>query len=116
MTATANIIAAPEDVTLTRRGRFFLLGLPAMLLAAALLAAAIFGAASLVNQAQAGSAPHPGVEAVEVTVGEGETLWSIAAATESQTDIQQLITQIAEINGLESSQLQPGQVLHVPLD
>ncbi|WP_150463059.1 LysM peptidoglycan-binding domain-containing protein [Nesterenkonia ebinurensis] len=104
------------SLQLTRRGRLLLLGVPAMVLAAALLAALVFVAGSLLNQAQATTAEDHGVQAVEVTVAEGDTLWSIASEAESGTNVQQLITQIAELNGLDSAQLQPGQVLYVPAE
>lgn len=126
MTATAAIetsidakVLAPAPrsaVQLTRRGRLLLLGLPALLLAAALLAAAIFWAGSALNQAQATTTAEHGVQAEQVTVSQGDTLWSIASAAEAGTEVQQLITQIAELNGLDSAQLQPGQVLHIPVD
>lgn len=113
MTATANTATA-STLSLTRRGRLLLLGMPVLVAAALLLAAAVFAGAALFNQAQASTGEVAGVEAVEVTVAPGDTLWSIASATESGTDIQQLITQIGELNDLDSAQLTPGQVLFVP--
>ncbi|TLP96056.1 LysM peptidoglycan-binding domain-containing protein [Nesterenkonia salmonea] len=121
MTATANsdvirIHRKSQVPALTRRGRVLLLGVPAMLLAAALLVAAVFAAAALFNQAQASTDSDAGLEAEVITVSEGDTLWSIASSAESGTDVQQLITQIAELNDLDSSQLAPGQELYVPVD
>ncbi|WP_120004352.1 LysM peptidoglycan-binding domain-containing protein [Nesterenkonia muleiensis] len=121
MTATANTAATNTGLNapglrLTRRGRLLLLGLPAVLAAVALLAAAVFAAAALFNQALASTGAASGVEAEQVTVTEGDTLWSIASAAESDADIQQLITQIAELNDLDSAQLEHGQVLFVPAD
>ncbi len=114
--ASAPSSAPAAAVQLTRRGRLLLLGLPALLLAAGLLAALLFSAGSLLNQAQATTAADHGVQAEQITVAEGDTLWSIASAADSDTEVQQLITQIAELNGLDSAQLQPGQVLHIPVD
>lgn len=121
MTATANsdglrIDRAPTLPPLTRRGRVLLLGVPAVLLALALLVAAVFAGAALLNQAQASTDAEAGLEAEVITVTEGDTLWSIATAAESGTDVQLLITQIAELNDLDSSQLAPGQELYVPVD
>ena len=65
--------------------------------------------------AQASSEGAPGVEAVEVTVGPGDTLWSIAGAVGAGEDIQVLISQIAEFNDLSTSELQPGQTLYIPV-
>lgn len=118
MTATANrtyaTTAPASSFSLTRRGRLLLVGMPALVAAALLLAAVIVAGAALFNQAQASTAEVGGVEAVEVTVAPGDTLWSIASAATSETDIQQLITQISELNDLDSAQLAPGQVLFVP--
>lgn len=115
MTATANTDTA-STLSLTRRGRLLLLGMPALVAAALLLAAAIFAGSALFSQAQASTGEIGGVGAVEVTVTPGDTLWSIASAAQSETDIQQLITQISELNNLDSAQLAPGQVLFVPAD
>lgn len=117
MTATATDSGLNRNgLTLTRRGRLVLLGLPAALLAATVLAAAFFLTSTLMNQAQANTVGDTGVEAETVTVSEGETLWSIASAADSGSNTQELIGQIAELNGLESSELEPGQVLHIPVD
>lgn len=116
MTVTANTAPSAHGLTLTRRGRLFLLGLPALLATALLVAAITFAGAALFNQAQASTGDTAGVQAEQVTVTQGDTLWSIASAAQTETDVQQLITQIAELNDLDSAQLEPGQVLFVPAD
>ncbi|WP_300343949.1 LysM peptidoglycan-binding domain-containing protein [Nesterenkonia sp.] len=123
MTATANTETVHTSLTqhtaglrLTRRGRLLLVGLPVMMLAIALLAGALFAATSAFNSVQATTAGQPGVEAVEVTVSPGDTLWTIASDAPAAGDIHQVMGQIVELNDLDSSQLQPGQVLHVPAD
>ncbi len=103
-------------MNLTRRGRFLLLGLPTLAALAFLLLGAMMLATSLLNQAQASSAEAPGVEAQVITVGAGDTLWSVANAVESEERTQVLIGQIAELNDLSSSELTPGQELFVPVD
>ncbi|GAB3846050.1 LysM peptidoglycan-binding domain-containing protein [Nesterenkonia populi] len=111
MTSTAS---QTSGIQLTRRGRLVLLGLPSMLAAAALAALLLFGLSGLTNQAQASSQEVSGVEAVEVTVAPGETLWELAQRAESQAPVQETITRIAEINDLDSSQVEAGQTLYLP--
>ncbi|TLP75505.1 LysM peptidoglycan-binding domain-containing protein [Nesterenkonia sphaerica] len=122
MTATANSAALHSAAlrapfpTLTRRGRVLLLGVPALLLTLAMLIAAVFAGAALMNQVQASTTSSAGVEAEIVTVSAGDTLWSLASAADTGTEVQVLITQIAELNDLDSSQLTPGQELYIPVD
>lgn len=47
------------------------------------------------------------------TLGRGESLWDVAVATGAH-DVSEAMAQIAELNGLTSSTLEPGQVLLVP--
>jgi len=115
--AFAPVDSAPAAVVhLTRRGRFLLLGLPVLIALAVALLGALMLATSLLNQAQASSDATPGVEAQVVTVGAGDTLWSVANAVESDEHTQVLIGQIAELNDLDTSELTPGQELFVPVD
>lgn len=107
--------AERPSLTLTRRGRLLLIGLPALTLLAMALVGLALLAGSFANMAQASSHDAPGVEAVEVTVAPGDTLWSVASALDSGEDTQVLISQIAELNDLSSSELHPGQTLHLPL-
>lgn len=99
---------------LTRRGRLMFLGLPALLLAATVVAGALFVSASFFNQVQAGSTEAAGVHAEEMKVNAGDTLWSIASRADTNEDVQTVILQIAELNSLDSSELQPGEVIYVP--
>lgn len=111
-----NSSVTDRTVTLTRRGRLVLLGLPAVLASACLLAVLLLASASLFNTAQASTSGPTGVQAVEVEVKPGDTLWSVAAEVHTGDDIRAVMAQIAEINSLDSSQLQPGEILHVPAD
>ena len=99
---------------LTRRGRLMFLGLPALLLVATIAAGALFVSASFFNQVQAGSTEAAGVQAEEMKVNAGDTLWSIASRADTNEDVQTVILQIAELNSLDSSELQPGEVIYVP--
>lgn len=101
-------------MALSRRQRFYFVGLPTLTVVALLLGFLFFFLGSLTNQAEASGEQAPGVTAETVTVQNGESLWNVAASLDSGTDIQVLIDQIAELNGLESSTLQPGQTLYVP--
>ena len=93
-------------VRLTRRGR--------ALVVVVLLAVAL-GALVLVT-APATATGDPGVSAVadRVTVRPGETLWSIAERVRPEADPRATIARIRDMNGLESSVAQAGQVLLVP--
>lgn len=120
MTATTN--SAPigtvstAALRLTRRGRLLLLGLPVLLATAVLLAGLLLTITSLLNQAQAATGEQTGVSAVEVSVNPGDTLWSLAQDASTDDDVREVMAAITEINNLESSQLQPGEVLHIPAD
>ncbi|GAA4829994.1 LysM peptidoglycan-binding domain-containing protein [Garicola koreensis] len=117
MTTTNSATAhTGTPVTLTRRGRLVLLGLPVLLAVAAVLAGLLLASASLFNQAQASTAEQPGVSAVEVAVDPGDTLWSLAQDAPTDDDVREVMAAITELNNLDSSQLQPGEVLHVPAD
>lgn len=52
------------------------------------------------------------IEYNEITVSEGDTLWSIAI--ELDGNIKENIYDIKKINGLDSSMIYPGQVLKIP--
>lgn len=49
-----------------------------------------------------------------VVVESGDTLWSIASSLGDDTDVRAQIDEIQRINGLESADLVPGQVLVLP--
>lgn len=100
---------------LTRRGRLLMFGMPALALLAALMVGIFFLAGSLINHAQASSDDVSGVTAEEITVDSGDTLWGVASEVDSDQEIRVLISQIAELNDLDTSELQPGQVLYVPV-
>lgn len=62
----------------------------------------------------AGPAGAPG-RTTTATVRTGQSLWDVAAAT-GEGDIDRTMERIVELNGLESSVLEPGQVLVVPAE
>lgn len=50
------------------------------------------------------------LEYVDYTVGQGETLWSIAS-DRTDGDVREYIYEIKEINNMTSSELQEGQII-----
>lgn len=112
-------LADSHRVALTRRGRFVLLGLPALLSAALLLLAiGAFAAGSLASPAQASVAHEPidmADYAVSVTVLQGDSLWSIASAADPSRDIRDVVGDIVALNDLGSGIVQAGQRLYVPV-
>lgn len=98
----------------TRKQRFYLRGLPLLTLLLALLIFGVTMALGSVNQAQASNTSIDS-HVREITVGYGDTLWSIAGtygADKSRTDV---IAKISELNRLDSSELEVGQTLYVPI-
>lgn len=82
-----------------------------------LAALLIVGAAALgsVGGAVLGSAEQLPAAVTTVTVSSGDTLWSIAAdAASPGADVRDVVAQIADLNGLQGSQLAAGQQLEVP--
>lgn len=114
--ASASVdVALPARISLTRRGRFLLIGVP--VLTAVALGVLVLGllAGAAANQVQASEEAPVGVGAEVVDVAHGDTLWSVASRVDSDEDVQTLITRIAELNDLDSSEIQPGQQLYVPV-
>ena len=117
MRADGRLDRAPRSertagVRLTRRGRFFLVGLPFVTGAAALLVvAAVFLVPSTVK---ASTAPVAEPVTHSVTVQSNQTLWDIARTADPERDTREVVNDIAELNGLSSPALTAGQVLEVP--
>ena len=55
------------------------------------------------------------VEYQTVEIKPGDTLWEIAAEYMSDTEIRQAVHQLCELNETDAAQLQPGQVIKVPV-
>ena len=94
-------------VRLTRRGRTLLV----LLLAGLLLAAFSLGQ----QDTQAASVVGAQAELQSVTVQPGESLWSVARRIAPDNDPREVIAQIRRLNDLESSSLQAGQHLLLPV-
>lgn len=100
----------PVPLRLTRRGRLVVAALAALLVTVISLLAA--------NAAQATNhAPPPGAarqNLVQVVVGSGQSLWSVAESTDPDQDTRTVVQQIIDLNGLSSDVVFAGQQLWVP--
>jgi hypothetical protein len=102
--------SAERPLTLTRRGRFVLVGLPIALGVAALILLGAF----LTSQAQAGeSLPAPS-STVEVSVAAGESLWDLAVRYAPERDPRDVVAEMVELNDLRGSIIQAGQTVAIP--
>jgi LysM repeat protein len=97
-----------SEVRLTRRGRVTLL---VLLIAVAFALLTVFGGQS----AATGQAGEPVVTRT-VVVGEGDTLWGIAAEAAEPGEVRQMMHYVEELNALSSSSLMVGQELAVPVE
>lgn len=103
--------STPMRIKLNRRGWVVLVGIPVFLLT---LAATLF-VTMFSNSVMASVQQPTGVEAVEVTVLPGDTLWGLASEFSEGYDMESAVRQIAELNSLEGSTLQAGQTLYIPV-
>ena len=103
----------PGPVRLTRRGRRVVWGLAGLVaaLAAVLLSLAGSGGALASNHGPSGSG-YQGMR--QVVVEPGQTLWSLAAAADPQSDPRLVIPQIVSANSLAGSTIYAGERLWVP--
>ncbi|ALE07651.1 hypothetical protein AL755_07480 [Arthrobacter sp. ERGS1:01] len=104
---------------LTRRGRMVFLGIPALVVAAVLMlsvVAVLLGVvASPANAATKYTPVNMTDYAASVTVLQGQSLWSIAAKSDPNRDVRDVVAEIVALNDLGTSVLQAGQQLYVPL-
>ncbi|MBC7375301.1 MAG: LysM peptidoglycan-binding domain-containing protein [Frankiales bacterium] len=101
--------AAAAPLHLTRRGRATLL----VLLVAVLLAVFSLGRANSQAADAAGNGPVPATG--QITVQQGESLWTVARRLAPLNDPRDVIAQIVRLNDLSDSQLQIGQQLRLPV-
>lgn len=95
---------------LTRRGRLVLIALP-VFLASMVLLAFITG---LIAPAHAGDAAPSVTHTRQVTLQEGQSLWTVAAEYAPDRDPRVVIGEIVELNNLDSTKVLPGQQIQVP--
>ncbi|CAG7598040.1 LysM peptidoglycan-binding domain-containing protein [Leucobacter soli] len=100
---------------ITRRGRVVLGLLIALLVAGLVAAAALFGATRAAASDAAGGADFGNVDFGYVVVQSGDSLWSVATTLDPSSDPRDVIADIVRLNQLESSDVQAGQAIAVPL-
>lgn len=99
--------ASTPRLRITRRGRTALSVLVALPLALMLALGA--------QQAIAGSGSAVGDTAFHyVTVEAGQTLWALAGELAPSADPREVVAEIAQLNGLGGTAIQPGQRLAIP--
>ena len=96
-----------STVRLTRRGRVvvFLVALAVALGAAFLLAGGAVGTE------EAGTPPATEV----VQVAPGDTLWGIASEIAADGDVRAVMSEIEDLNALDSAALTAGQMIRIPV-
>jgi hypothetical protein len=95
---------------LTRRGRIVVTGAVALLIGAGSMVLA--GAAQATGHA--GGAALLGKGVTRVAIQPGQSLWSVAEASDPHADPRQVIQQIVQMNSLSGDRIAPGQLLWVP--
>jgi len=97
-----------EPVHLTKRGRFLIvLGLVALLTAA-------FWAGRSLSDTSAATAATPKAPLPQVTVQQGDTLWSLARDLAPENDPREVVAQIRSLNHLETANVLVGQQIVLP--
>ncbi len=102
---------AGPSLRLTRRGRAVVVVLGLLLV---LAVGVFFGAGSVATERP--GTPEP---TRIVMVGQGDTLWAIAADAAAATgdgDVRAMITRIERLNALDSGMVLAGQRLRIPTD
>lgn len=102
---------AERQIHLTRRGRLVFIGIPVMILVAAVLA--LIG--MFTTPVLAGSEDISSVDAVKITVVEGDSMWGIAQEVSPSQDPRITIEQIQELNSIDGKSLRVGQEIFVPV-
>ena len=95
---------------LTRRGRIVLAALAAAPLVTGLAVGALGGEGAVASSTAATT------EFTTVTVDGGDTLWQLAAELAPAADPRDVISDIVRLNGLSTSEVQPGQQLAIPAE
>jgi hypothetical protein len=107
----ASSIAAPGvlglgGLRLTRRGRVVIVVLTLLLVASA----------ALVGQRAVAEAPRGPVEVRLHAVAPGESLWQYAQGlVGADEDVRDVVAELRSLNGLETADLQVGQVVALPV-
>jgi nucleoid-associated protein YgaU len=99
---------------LTRRGRIAATAVSALLIGALSVVLATAAQATHGGTGRPGAGNDTGKYVAKVTVRPGQSLWSVAEASDPDADTRVVIQQIEQMNSLTGDRLQPGEVLWVP--
>lgn len=111
-TTSGSSATADTRLSLTRRGRLVLIGLPLMILAAALLTfVGLFTAPAMAS----GFGNINPTDTVSVSVPSGGSLWNLALEYSPDRDPRHVVSEIVELNNLGTSTVQAGQQVFVPV-
>lgn len=109
---TAGYTAVRPTLRITRRGRAVLGTLLVVPVAAVLVSMAV----SSIPAAASADDVAGSADFAYVTVGAGESLWSVAERVAPESDPRDVIADIERLNGLDSSAVAAGQSLAIPAD
>jgi hypothetical protein len=96
---------------LTRRGRLVLVGAPLMFSTAALLAFVGFFTAP----AMASGDSAEQTRTLQVSVSNGDSLWSLATEYAPERDPRDVVADIVELNNLDTATVPAGRQLYIPV-
>jgi nucleoid-associated protein YgaU len=101
--------AEPPTLQLTRRGRTLLAAVSVLVFGAAIAVLGLRLVGVLDGRPEVAGT-------MQVQVGAGQTLWSVARETNPARDTAWVVDEIARLNGLHSAaDIRPGQLLMVPV-
>ena len=109
--------AQNTGLRLTTRGRQAVRLLRTLLIAAVVIGGALLLATQSFSAAAVAEpeAETIGIDAEEVVVDEGQSLWTVASNLDLDRDTRDFLAEIAELNKLSTSTVHPGQTLDVPV-
>lgn len=106
--------AQNQELRFTARGRQAMRLLRTMVCALVIVGGAFFVATQSFSAAAGAETEDIGINADAVVVGEGESLWAVAAGLGLERDTRDVVSDIVDINHLSSPVVHPGQTLDVP--
>ena len=109
--------AQNTGLRLTTRGRQAVRLLRTLLIAAVVIGGALLLATQSFSAAAVAEpeAETIGIDAEEVVVDEGQSLWTVASNLDLDRDTRDVVADITELNHLSTQTVHPGQTLDVPV-